>query len=149
MCTSSKCFITYIQVFSFIRDTKKNREPRFTILNSYAHFVHSFFTPLFVFIEKNNQFESTSAILNKHDVCCFSSRPIHHTFSLLLDCGTRVYAHVLRYLPIHSAVQTRYDIGRRGERAMVLMTRATGGVRFYASLLKYVYVFVFSSPLAI
>mmetsp|Transcript_11612 Transcript_11612/g.17596 ORF Transcript_11612/g.17596 Transcript_11612/m.17596 type:complete len:1079 (+) Transcript_11612:370-3606(+) len=85
---------------------------------------------------ETKQFESTSAILNKHDVCCFASKPIHHTFSLLLDSGTRVYAHVLRYLPIHSAVQTRYDIGRRGERAMVLITRAVGGTSFYASLLK-------------
>ncbi len=78
-----------------------------------------------------------SAILNKFDVGCFSSRLVHHRFSLLLDSGTRLYAHVLRYLPIHPDVKTRYDVGRRCERAMVLFTRAVGGVTFYSSLLRY------------
>ena len=48
----------------------------------------------------------------------------------------RVHAHVLRYLPAHSDVHSRYDVARRSERAMVLMTRSVGGTNFYATLLK-------------
>lgn len=90
-------------------------------------------------VRKFENESSTSAVLNQFDVCCFSSRLVHHTFTLSLDSGrTRVYAHVLRYLPTHVDIKTRYDVGRRSERAMVLITRAVGGVKFYASLLRYV-----------
>jgi len=78
----------------------------------------------------------STLILNKYDIGCFSSNPMHHTFSLLLDSGCRIHGHVLRYLPLHPSVRTRFDVGRRGERAMILITRSVGGIRFYASLLK-------------
>ncbi len=60
----------------------------------------------------------------------------HHGFSLLLDSGLRINAHVLRYLPIHPGVKNRLDVARRAERAMIIITRALGGERFYSSLLK-------------
>lgn len=75
-------------------------------------------------------------ILNQHDVNMFSTSSFNHTFSLLLDSGMRVYAHVLRYLPIHPHVKSRLDVGRRAERAMVVLTRTVGGEQFYSSLLK-------------
>jgi hypothetical protein len=81
---------------------------------------------------------SLTALLNRYDVNCFQLKSSYFMFSLLLDEGTRVFAHVLRYLPIHPNVKIKFDIGRRGERAMVLLTRAVGGERFYSTVLKYV-----------
>ena len=86
----------------------------------------------FVIDEEINQ----GGILNRHDLDIFSTSSFNHTFSLLLDSGLRVYAHVLRYLPIHSQVKQRLDVGRRAGRAMVILTRAVGGEQFYSSLLK-------------
>ena len=60
------------------------------------------------------------------------------TFSLQLQSGVRVHGFVRRYLPIHQSVKHRYDVGRRGERALVILTRFSGGDSLYASLLKYV-----------
>jgi hypothetical protein len=62
----------------------------------------------------------------------------NYTFSLQLQSGVRVHGFVRRYLPIHKVVKHRYDAGRRGERALVLLTRFTGGDLLYASILKYV-----------
>lgn len=62
----------------------------------------------------------------------------HYTFSLQIQNGVRVHGHVRRYHPIHDVVKTRYDVGRRGERALVLLTRANGGDLVYAAILKYV-----------
>ena len=53
-----------------------------------------------------------------------------------LSSGDRVYGHVRRYFPHHNLAQSRIDVGRRSERAMVILTRALGGNAFYNSLLK-------------
>ena len=77
------------------------------------------------------------ANLTGNDVYLVDFAPHHHTFSLLLSDGTtRVHGHVRRYLPTHADSHSRADVGRRGPRAMVLLTRAVGGERFYASVLK-------------
>ena len=60
----------------------------------------------------------------------------HFTFSLQLQNGVRTHGHVRRYHPIHPAVKTRYDVGRRGERALVLLTRANGGDLVFSAVLK-------------
>ena len=79
------------------------------------------------------------ANLSKHDIYSVDFVSHHHTFSLLLsDERTRVHAHVRRYLPPHSDSSVRTDVGRRRPRAMILLTRAIGGERFYISLLKTV-----------
>jgi len=80
--------------------------------------------------------ESQGGILNKYDVDFTGCTSFYHTFSLLLDSGLHIHAHVMRYLPIHPGVKNRLDVGRRAERAMIIITRAVGGERFYASLLK-------------
>jgi hypothetical protein len=79
------------------------------------------------------------ANLSKHDIYSVDFVVHHHTFSLLLSDGrTRVHGHVRRYLPQHSDSPARTDVGRRRPRAMILLTRAIGGERFYSSLLKTV-----------
>ena len=60
----------------------------------------------------------------------------NYTFSMQLQSGIRLHGHVRRYLPIHPVAQHRYDVGRRGERALVIMTRFNGGDLVYASVLK-------------
>jgi len=62
----------------------------------------------------------------------------NYTFSLQLKSGVRVHGFVRRYLPIHQVVKHRYDVGRRGERALVMLTRFSGGDLLYASILKTV-----------
>ena len=61
---------------------------------------------------------------------------MHYTFSLQLQSGVRIHGHVRRYHPIHPDVKSRYDIGRRGERALVIMTRTNGGDLVYSAILK-------------
>lgn len=60
----------------------------------------------------------------------------HYTFSLQLQSGVRVHGHVRRYLPAHEIAKFRYDVGRRGERALVLLTRSTGGDLVFSAILK-------------
>jgi hypothetical protein len=69
----------------------------------------------------------------------------HYTFSLQLQqqqqqssssSGVRLHGHVRRYLPTHVGAQTRYDVGRRGERAVVILTRVNGGDLVYSAILK-------------
>lgn len=60
----------------------------------------------------------------------------HYTFSLQLQTGVRLHGHVRRYLPIHADAKSRYDIGRRGERALVLLTRNSGSDLVYSAILK-------------
>lgn len=60
----------------------------------------------------------------------------HYTFSLQLQSGVRMHGHVRKYLPSHSLAPTRYDVGRRGERALVILTRANGGDLVYSAILK-------------
>jgi len=55
---------------------------------------------------------------------------------MTLASGDRVYGHVRRYFPHHNIAGGRMDVGRRAVRAMVILTRASGGNQFYASLLK-------------
>ena len=62
----------------------------------------------------------------------------NYTFSLTLQSGQRVQGHVRRYLPSHGRALSRYDVGRRGERASVILTRVTGADVIYAAILKYV-----------
>jgi len=80
----------------------------------------------------------SSANLNRYDMYLKSFRPQSHTFTLQLSDGTRIHGHVRRYLPTHTHSMGRSDVGRRGARAMVLLTRATGGERFFSALLKTV-----------
>lgn len=73
--------------------------------------------------------------LNRYDV--YTSKGFQrHTFSLQLSNGQRVHGHVRRYLPTHEKAAGRYDVGRRGMRALVLLTRASAGDSTYAALLK-------------
>lgn len=73
--------------------------------------------------------------LNRYDV--YSTKGFQrHTFSLQLSNGQRVHGHVRRYLPTHQQATFRYDVGRRGMRALVLLTRASAGDSTYAALLK-------------
>jgi hypothetical protein len=77
--------------------------------------------------------------LNRYDVYATQNESfLHFTFSLQLSSGARVHGHVRRYLPPHLTARTRFDVGRRGERALVLLTRATGADLLYAAILKYV-----------
>ncbi|KAL7548414.1 hypothetical protein ACHAWF_011705 [Thalassiosira exigua] len=77
------------------------------------------------------------AHLTRHDVYHVDFSVHHHTFALLLSDGTtRVHGHARRYLPAHGDSASRMDVGRRRPRAMILLTRAVGGERFYSSVLK-------------
>ena len=60
----------------------------------------------------------------------------NYTFSLTLQSGQRVQGHVRRYLPCHAGAPSRYDVGRRGERALVVLTRSTGADIIYSAMLK-------------
>lgn len=62
----------------------------------------------------------------------------NYTFSLTLQSGMRVHGHVRRYLPCHVGAKSRYDVGRRGERALVILTRVTGADLIYSAVLKTV-----------
>mmetsp|Transcript_22037 Transcript_22037/g.32555 ORF Transcript_22037/g.32555 Transcript_22037/m.32555 type:complete len:1156 (-) Transcript_22037:115-3582(-) len=58
----------------------------------------------------------------------------HHTFSLTLSSGERIQGHVRRFMPLR--LPQRNDVGRRGVRALVLLTRSTGGDTLYSGMLK-------------
>jgi hypothetical protein len=90
----------------------------------------------FAFPEFNdNSPPPAAADLNRYDVYMINGFQ-HHTFSLQLSTGERVIGHVRRCLP--SLVASRIDVGRRSVRALVLLTRATGGDTVFAGMLKYV-----------
>lgn len=75
--------------------------------------------------------------LNKWDIYVMGFRSERHTFVITLSDGeTKVYGHTLRYLPHHKDAKGRWDVGRRGVRAMVLLTRAVGGDKYYTGILK-------------
>lgn len=75
--------------------------------------------------------------LNRYDVYATQNKPFQQfTFTLQVSTGQRIHGHVRRYLPPHLVARTRYDTGRRGERALVVLTRATGADLLYASILK-------------
>jgi hypothetical protein len=85
-----------------------------------------------------------SAPLNRFDIHLqdfyYSNRsspgPSFHSFAMQLACGQRVYGHVRKYFPHHIHAKSRIDVGRRGVRAAVLLTRHPDGETFYHSLLK-------------
>lgn len=88
-------------------------------------------------IALQNQGGPGSGRLNALDVYVLGQTSERHTFSVLLSDGeTRLHGHCLRYLPPHSEAKGRVDIGRRGVRAMILLTRAAGGDRFFTGVLK-------------
>ena len=75
--------------------------------------------------------------LNKYDFYAMQNESFKQfTFTLQLQSGQRLHGHVRRYLPPHLTARTRYDVGRRGERALVLLTRATGADLLYSAILK-------------
>ena len=75
--------------------------------------------------------------LNQYDTYALQNIPFQHfTFTLQLSTGVRMHGHVRRYLPPHLQSRSRYDVGRRGERALVILTRASGADLLYAAILK-------------
>ncbi|GAX21700.1 hypothetical protein FisN_3Hh492 [Fistulifera solaris] len=80
---------------------------------------------------------SGASPLNRYDYHAMQNTPfLQFTFSLQLSTGARMHGHVRRYLPPHLVARSRYDVGRRGERALVILTRAAGADSLYASILK-------------
>jgi hypothetical protein len=80
---------------------------------------------------------AAGAGLNRYDVYMTHRQGFQeHAFSLQLSTGQRVHGHVRRYLPTHLQAPSRYDVGRRGVRAMVILTRSSGGDLLYSSILK-------------
>jgi hypothetical protein len=71
--------------------------------------------------------------LNRYDVRSMKGFQ-HHTFSLQLANGDRVQGHVRRILPCRFG--NRVDVGRRGVRALVILTRVLGGDSVFAAMLK-------------
>ena len=66
-----------------------------------------------------------------------NSLPSYHVFCCKLSNGTEVHGHVRRYLPDHAQAGGRRDVGRRGVRALVILTRNSGGGhQLYSGLLK-------------
>jgi hypothetical protein len=86
--------------------------------------------------DETNTDPNAPPILNLYDQYAMQPRGFQQfTFSLQLSTGQRLHGHVRRSLPAHS-VGTRYDVGRRSERAYILLTRASGADALYAALLK-------------
>jgi hypothetical protein len=80
---------------------------------------------------------SRSGLLNRLDIYLIGFRSERHTFTLLLEDGkVKLYGHTLIYLPRHRDAKIRPDVGRRGTRAMILLTRVGGGDAFYTAILK-------------
>lgn len=80
---------------------------------------------------------NTDHVLNKYDFYAMQNESFKQfTFTLQLQSGQRLHGHVRRYLPPHLTARTRYDVGRRGERALVVLTRATGADLLYSAILK-------------
>jgi hypothetical protein len=84
---------------------------------------------------------AAAVLLNKYDYYAMQTKSFtSFTFSLQLQDGSRLYGHVRRSLPMHPVATTRYDVGRRGERALVVLTRAFGADLLYQAILKCVCV---------
>lgn len=78
-----------------------------------------------------------SMVLNRYDQYAMQPKSFSSfTFTLQLQDGRRLYGHVRRSLPMHEKSATRYDVGRRGERALVLLTKTAGAGQLYQALLK-------------
>jgi hypothetical protein len=78
--------------------------------------------------------------LNRYDMYAMNNGTTftHFTFTLQLSSGVRCHGHVRKYLPAHVIASSRYDVGRRGSRAIVILTRGTGANQLYTAILKYV-----------
>lgn len=91
----------------------------------------------FAFPEETSAPATGDGRINKYDQYAMQNKTFQHfTFTLQMQNGQRVYGHVRRYLPPHLVARSRYDVGRRGERALVILTRASGADTLYASILK-------------
>ncbi|KAL7570028.1 hypothetical protein ACA910_017070 [Epithemia clementina (nom. ined.)] len=78
-----------------------------------------------------------SMVLNRYDQYAMQPKSfLSFTFTLQLQDGRRMYGHVRRSLPLHENAPTRYDVGRRGERALVLLTKTAGAGQLYQAILK-------------
>eukprot|EP00548_Thalassiothrix_antarctica_P002185 CAMPEP_0194133712 /NCGR_PEP_ID=MMETSP0152-20130528/3765_1 /TAXON_ID=1049557 /ORGANISM="Thalassiothrix antarctica, Strain L6-D1" /LENGTH=1309 /DNA_ID=CAMNT_0038829059 /DNA_START=339 /DNA_END=4268 /DNA_ORIENTATION=- len=85
----------------------------------------------------SNYLDQNDYVLNKLDIYSLGYRSDRHTFTLVLSDGkTKLYGHTLRYLPNHKHSRTRVDVGRRGVRAMVILTRVVGGDKFFTAILR-------------
>lgn len=76
-------------------------------------------------------------VLNIYDQ--YAMQPVSFTsFTCTLQQGdgTRVYGHVRRSLPAHETCPGRYDVGRRGERAWIILTRMAGAELLFSAILK-------------
>lgn len=92
------------------------------------------------FDDASSQTINRETTLNRFSLYAMQTKAFqHYTFSLQLQSGVRIHGHVRRYHPAHPGVKSRYDVGRRGERALVIMTRANGGDLVYSAILKYVH----------
>ena len=75
--------------------------------------------------------------LNRYDLYAMQNKGFQHfTFTMQLRSGQRIYGHVRRYLPPHMMARQRYDVGRRGERALIVMTRVSGADLLFQAILK-------------
>ena len=74
--------------------------------------------------------------LNLYDIYLFSFFPLHPTFALQLNDGSRLHGHARWYFPIYLEVEDRIDVGRRYPRAMVMLIRASGREMFYQAVVK-------------
>ena len=78
-------------------------------------------------------------VVNRYDQYAMQPKSFSSfTFTLQLQDGRRWYGHVRRSLPLHPKAAMRYDVGRRGERALVLLTQSAGAGQLYQAMLKYV-----------
>jgi hypothetical protein len=94
--------------------------------------------------QQQQQQAVATVVLNKYDYYAMQTKSFtSFTFSLQLQDGSRLYGHVRRSLPMHPVATSRYDVGRRGERALVVLTRAFGADLLYQAILKYVFLDVY------
>lgn len=75
--------------------------------------------------------------LNRYDQYAMQPKSFtSFTCTLQQADGTRVYGHVRRSLPAHEIARGRYDVGRRGERAWIILTRMAGAELLFSAILK-------------
>lgn len=116
------------------RQEYKSRFPGGPELNRYDAYLEETLSPINASGNVNNNYTSANANSPNSNG---PKLPSYHTFSHRLANGTTVHCHVRKYLPYHTQAAGRLDVGRRGVRALVLLTRnAGGGNRLYMALLK-------------
>jgi hypothetical protein len=115
---------------------QNNAEDLHNLVPQVARFAYPEFDESIEGVARN---DDNAPSLNKYDVYIFQNTSfLQFTFTLQLQSGTRLHGHVRRYMPPHLTARTRYDVGRRGERALIILTRNTGADLLYASILKCV-----------